>query len=446
MFRRRVRKSFYLVLALCMAFQPLFIQPANALNPDELDTKPPSVPTNGQPHDAFKADTSFSFHWDPSVDELSPVAYQLRASRDDAQVSAWEDKGAWYSAELSENSLPASKMPLTDGTWYWQVRARDTAGNTSEWSEVWSVHLKTAGPAIHINQPLEGVMGNTTVPFSAIITDAHKMSSIVVELDGQDITQHIARTQHETSLHLQKEWLPGQLSDGVHILKVAITDSYGQSSALSRLFTLDVSPPEITVNMPEGQVLKGVATLRLDANEPGTYTIRITDESGELLSQGGAELHTEDVSAHTRVWDTWQVPDGTYTLTFTGRDKAGNESVLTRKVIVSNTLVAGVITKDPLLEELSAALGQPLPTPQEDPVFTSTSSTEVPKIADISPQHETLLGSVPKFTPVVATENGWQLFGVLWYWWMLGGVVVALSISYVKRLIRASFQQLPGQV
>lgn len=445
-------KIIYSAIIFSIALQPLLIAPA-AYALDEPDIGTPSravvsAPTSGLPNAETKLDTSFSFTWVPSVDE-SATKYQLRISRDKTQVGDAPDLSlAWYSSSLTETNLLANTIPnLEPGMWYWQVRAMDVADNKSAWSEVWTVMIDASGPIIEISRPLQGeLLGMAALPFNATVVDTGGLVSAAVELDGRDITAQIQQVQTETTVHLHKQWQPQELADGNHTLRIIARDTHGHTSDSTRSFVIDTIPPQITTGIEEGQALGGMVSLGLVANEMGTYTIRIVGNEHELLARDDTELQTASATGHTRVWNTGKVADGKYTIVFTGRDTAGNESAITRQVTVANVVSTGVVAKDPLLEELSASLNQPLVTPRFTTATPQVAPSSLPMSSDLSQPQGELLDAAAEFTPVAATENGWLLFGILWYWWMLSGLLLAGSATYAWRLARVSFEQMPGSL
>lgn len=443
----KVRSVLYGAIIFCIALQPLFTNAALALGePSEpLGVPGLAVPSGGKPHDTTQTTGNFSFSWNPVIVEPA-VEYQLRISDSQTQVGEVPDSSdAWYSQNLPSPSMPATMAPLHDGMWYWQVRAV-TAATKGNWSEVWNVQIDTVGPVLSITQPLEGVLGNTPVSFNAEITDSNSVASFAVELDGQVVTDQITQTSTEMGLRLNKEWAHGQLAEGSHTIKVTASDNYGHSTELTRLFAIDTTPPEITVSALENQVITGIVPVEVHGNEPGTYAIRISSGEKEIFAGSSLDAQAGSTLSYSHSWNTWDGPSGAYEIRFTGKDAVGNEASIVRHVTIANAITSAEITKDPLLEELSAQLSQPLVMPKvvETPVVMA--AADPPKVNDLSQEQEVLLKTVPEFVPVAATENGWRLFGILWYWWLLGGLVLASSCMVIKRYIRTSPSQVPDRV
>ena len=445
--RFNAQKIIYLAVFLTLVLQPFLAVPAQALEDTALIAISPPPPTHGSPHSEVKRDTNFAFSWaQPAIE--STLQYQLRIATDESQVGEASDSSeAWYSPYFPGTSIPAANVPiLGNGQWYWQARAIDEAGNKGSWSNVWTVAIDTQGPTIHVAQPLgDALIGNATVSFDATVSDVSELGAVTVELDGQDVTSLTQQTRSEAMAKLHKDYQPGEIPDGVHIVRVIAEDMYGQSSGVTRSFTVDSTPPLISTKIEESQLLKGVVSLDLMANELGTYAIRITDPKGGLLAQHETELQTEKVLTHMYTWHTWEVANGEYTITLTGRDRAGNESTITRHVTVGNVVEGVAIANDPLLDELSVALSQPLVAPYVSSL-PGVLAGSPPVVSDAPHSHDALLTAVPEFTPVVATENGWRLFGILWYWWMLAGLLLASGLVFAWRSVRAPLQQIPDSV
>ncbi len=109
-----------------------------------LDTTPPSVPTGGTPNNAYEATNNFDFNWNDSTDE-NAITYEFQSSLNPAQIGGVLTTGLWNSGVLPTSMIHSSGAP--DGTWYWQVRAIDSLGNTSAWSEIWNMTIDTNAPA-----------------------------------------------------------------------------------------------------------------------------------------------------------------------------------------------------------------------------------------------------------------------------------------------------------
>lgn len=465
--RVKIRLTLRWVVIFCLVFQPMYslvfslptyayVEADPTLNEqngrEPTNATPSTVPINGTPHNTTKLTTDFSFTWQPPV-ELD-MKYELRISRDKTQVGQVADtSSAWYSPYFAKPLFPASSVSdFTDGMWYWQVRALDSDGNKSSWSAVWNVKVDTSGPMITVLQPVEAaVFGGPSPTLIRCDVRIHErgLESFGMELDGIDATSQVRAVPDENGLHLTVDWDPKGLGDGSHTLRIWAKDTSGHTQEATRTFSVDITAPEITTSIMEHQKLTGLIALDLNADEihPGSYTIDIISADGATITQAevlGTGTATQNGNTLTRMWNTIGAADGTYQVRFVGRDGLGNETVLVRNVVVENSVASiGVITKDSLLGQLSS-LNRPFISPQIGDVQSQLFTGTIPNIGDTESQkYDELLESVPQFTVMTATENGWQLFGILWYWWLLGGLLLTLGGARLWRTPgRSRMQQL----
>ncbi|HOW28125.1 MAG TPA: fibronectin type III domain-containing protein, partial [Elusimicrobiota bacterium] len=118
------------------------------------DTVPPSIPNPLTPADGTVTSTaSLTFDWDNAMDETSGIlSYSLELS-----TNAFFTPLFYSSSPVSSQFAPG---PLPSGQYYWRVRARDPAVNTSAFSSTFSVTVDTIPPSIAIGNSL--LNGDTT--------------------------------------------------------------------------------------------------------------------------------------------------------------------------------------------------------------------------------------------------------------------------------------------
>jgi uncharacterized repeat protein (TIGR01451 family) len=118
-----------------------------AYNKAAPDTTAPSVPVLLTPANGSTVGTNeFDFTWEESTDNApGDLTYQFHSSLNPAQSGGVLTDGLWTSPDpLTSPMIHSSGAP--DGTWYWQVRAQDAAGNWSGWSDIWNVTIDTTVP------------------------------------------------------------------------------------------------------------------------------------------------------------------------------------------------------------------------------------------------------------------------------------------------------------
>lgn len=406
------------------------------------DTQAPAAPGSGMPHAALQASLAFSFSWDATMDpQGSEVAYQMRGSYTEADLHEAGQTNAWYSGYLVLPSLDASAIAnLRDGTWYWQVRARDATGNVSGWSNSWQVTIDTEHPEVSIVKPVsDSVYGSAdVVEFAALITE-RQLSHFSVELDAVDRTTEVVRTQRGMVVDLSAFW--NGLTKGYHTVRVRATDTTGRSQEKTRTFEIDKTAPILTSSLRQGSVNKGIVSLDVASSAPdvASLDVSITSETGERIPLARSEEIEDQTQKMMWEWDTTQVQDGVYTIRFTGVDRVGNEASLVRIVRVANMITGGLgaVLKDPLLEQLSVALSQPFTSVLTSPLTTASPSIKIPAEHTHPIPEEDLAAPIDlQLPPVAATENGWRVFGVLWYWWLCAVLLVGGLGTYSWRVLK----------
>lgn len=410
------------------------------------DVVPPAPPTGGAPNGTLH-NANFDFTWQaPSDTQAPPLDFELRASRDGNQLTIPDGSStAWYSGLLHYSSIAASlveNLSISNGMWYWQVRSVDEAGNRSAWSDIWNVDIDTSQPGIIFQSPTPGeLFGKVAKPQlmlqSTIAED--QIKSYAVSLDGSDVTSQTEAIPREAGMTVKMTFLTGNLVDGSHQIVVHVEDAAGNVSEAEQSFAVDNTAPELTTPLENDTTLQSTATLQLNANEAGSYNVDILNSKGVSVKANAMTLSANEEkttlaanSALTYKWDTTQVEDGTYTIRFTGVDLAGNTVALTRTVTVDNIFDGGIgVIGDPLLERLSASLTEPFMTPQAVTIVPSEISPSPKQDIDESTLAATGDAKTPgiiadSLPPVAATESGWRILGILWYWWLLGGALLGL--------------------
>ena len=110
-----------------------------------------------------------------------------------------------------------------------------------------------------------------------------------------------------------------------------------------------VAPSAAFVTPAAGAFVRGTATVQAQAGDTGSGL------AGLALSRGGAGLAAavtpplpSATALVTAAWDTGGLPDGTYTLSVTASDRAGNTTIGGRTVLVDNTAPDTSITAGPV--------------------------------------------------------------------------------------------------
>ena len=157
-------------------------------------------------------------------------------------------------------------------------------------------------------------------------------SSISATLDGNDVTQY-ATGDSETGLITIA--IPYPLLNGIHRVTVSATDNYGNPGATSWNFIVDSTLPSLVIEKPLDNAILNNRTFTVagytDPPNPstGTSLVTITIQVGPITRTKDVYSSSGDFSEQITV-----VSDGSYTITITAKDKAGNEMKTTRDIII----------------------------------------------------------------------------------------------------------------
>ena len=101
------------------------------------------------------------------------------------------------------------------------------------------------------------------------------------------------------------------------------------------------------------------------------------------------------------------------------------------------------VKEDPVLREMSASLSQPFPTPKPfTTMFLPPTDKPLRTINAFTPLPTKLLYQEPMIDQhieplaVSASDQGWRILGIAWYWWVLVGLSAMGLWQAVKVLLR----------
>jgi hypothetical protein len=185
---------------------------------------------------------------------------------------------------------------LPDGTYHWQARAQDAAGNQSGWSATRSFQLDTSVPAVALGEPVDGAwvkLVHLTATFSKasfagtgsiefrLCSDALCLGVLKSAQTGQVLNGGLA------------DWTPTGLGDGLYYWQARAHDSVGNVSAWSatRSLTRDTIAPGKPLNF-NGHVAGDGLTLRWQS--PGgtiaNYVVFVDGEPWKNLGSSEFEV------------------------------------------------------------------------------------------------------------------------------------------------------------
>ncbi|HEY5695597.1 MAG TPA: Ig-like domain-containing protein [Candidatus Saccharimonadales bacterium] len=417
-----------------------------------IDNTAPSVPKNGTPNNSSLDTNDFYFNWDASTD-ANPVTYLFQSSLNPAvDANGVLTTGVWKSGTLPTPQIHSVGAP--NGTWYWQVRAVDVAGNMSAWSPLWKMTITpdTTGPTVQITNPIAGyVKGVVTI--SGTVTDSHPDHYYLVVKDATGKVVAGPGTVNQKQVQ-DWQWDTTKLPDGVYTIDLEARDALGNKGPQSTQ-TLNVT---VDNTIPTAAI-KLTSTATPSASTDMVFAGTITTSKVAALKQLELWIDSKDYGDITKVVDVtgnWNytlvggLDKGDHKVAVVATDLAGNVSVETIDSYVAVT-VSGYVVPPTEGKGIIATSIAPAPLPQ---VVTPVQPTRY-YVASVQPTRDTgntantvtpptsnttndkaVLGaesekspatlSASTVQPIAPSSSGWTLFGIAWYWWLL---LLALMIG-----------------
>ncbi len=317
------------------------------------DSTAPTMPVHLSPPDNSAQNINdFYFDWTDSVD-ASDITYEFQSSQSPSVDSNGAlNSGVWNNilhGAPDRNNLTESEIHSygANGTWYWQVRAIDEAGNKSAWTSPWKLTIDMAAPdAPVLLSPGNGVPINGSNPVANDWQDVLDASYYIYQSYNVDGSGNC----NLASIRWTEDYTASQtnsrvLADGLKFCwRVKAVDAAGNQSAWSELWKTiaDNSAPSVPVitNPTAEQYFNSTPILNKwaassDANGVAGYQIAYRYDDGHTF--GGSTCPGElidglpvsgcrDTSATQRNHIPGLIEQGGVTIWVRAVDNAGNWS------------------------------------------------------------------------------------------------------------------------
>lgn len=427
-----------------------------------IDTIAPNVPQNGTPNNSSVDTNDFYFNWSASSD-ATPVTYQFQSSGSSAVdtngslVSPWQ---SWVNGNSEQKILNSPMIHSTgapNGTYYWQVRAVDAAGNKSAWSSVWKMSIvpDTTGPTVQITNPTASSYVKGTVAISGTVTDSHPDHYYLVVENSTGKVVAGPGTVYQKQVQ-DWQWDTTKLLDGTYTIVLGARDAIGNKgpqSTQTLKVTVANDPPVPTIALTSA----ASPTASTDMTFEGTAKPSVAGLKQLELQIDGKDYAdiTKTVDPTTDKWSytlLGGLDKGSHTISVIATDAAGNVSAETADSSVGVTvsgyaaptsdgkgLIDSSLAPQPISQTVApaqpAAIVIASATPSRSSNSGSTVHSAVPAQqnptsdssvlgAESSKSPATLSASTAQ--PITPSANGWTFFGIAWYWWLL---LLALMIG-----------------
>ncbi|MEM2619427.1 MAG: C25 family cysteine peptidase, partial [Candidatus Hadarchaeales archaeon] len=192
------------------------------------------------------------FRWSAVTD--AGVAYRLRIDNDPDCLSPVYDTG-FSLVDNFDNFADHPENALADGIWYWQVTARDAAGNENS-SGIFRFLIDTEVSRTVLYSPADNAFLNDNTPFfdwQTIIDRSGVTYTLIIDNDP-DLSSPI---YCKLGLTYSDHTCENELPDGTYYWAVRVEDGAGnQSLSEKRRFVIDTAAPLTPENLqpPDGHL------------------------------------------------------------------------------------------------------------------------------------------------------------------------------------------------
>ncbi len=287
-----------------------------------IDTTPPTVTITSGPIDPT-----------PTNDPTPSFGFTVGGGP--ATTTCKVDAGAAASC-----TSPFVTASLADGGHTLTIVATDTAGNTGQATRAFTID--TAAPSVAITTgPIDPTPTNDKTPsFDFTVTGGP--ATTTCKIDGG------------AAASCTSPFTSASLADGGHTLTVVATDTAGNAGTATRTFTIDATPPGLTIDT-------GPIDPTPTSDTTPTFTFTVTLGPATTTCHIDANAPASCASPFTAA----ALLDGGHTLTVVATDTAGNARTATRTFTVDTVAPTVTITGGP---------SDPPGTKNASPSFTFTTA------------------------------------------------------------------------
>jgi hypothetical protein len=269
-----------------------------------------------------QAEASQTFDVDTAPPAVSVVSGPAGPTNDATPSFGFTvDAGATFECSVDQGTLaygPCSSAtshdvanPLPDGFYHFRVRGIDAAGNQA--SALRDFSVDRAAPSLSIVSGPAGPTNDATPAFG-FTTDFG--ATVACSVDQGGYGPCTGATTHA---------IGSTLPEGPHVFRVRATNGIGNQAIASHTFTVDVTPPTLSIGFgPSGTISDNTPLFGFRAESGATVQCSIDQ---------GAPVYGSCASATTHAADA-PLTDGAYVFRVQATDAAGNQATATRAFAV----------------------------------------------------------------------------------------------------------------
>ena len=267
-----------------------------------------------------------------------------------ATIAAKEKTDATRTVNIRDNILYSSHKDLPEGEYAIYYTATDQTSKSTNGNVVTFTIDKTR-PAAPTNLAVRVTANGAYIPNNGY-TNQKNVTASWKNGANEDVTYIYNYWKTEGSRWTESNKWPHPTSqpsyagsynqdEGVHKFCVVAVDRAGNRSDCSATYTVtyDITPPTAKVVAPaNGSVVRATIDITgkmTDETQAGSHWFEIKGNNYEYTTGAG---HDNGTDTWTINWDTATVPDGTYTIRYVAKDKAGNRNDVNGSVVHTVTV------------------------------------------------------------------------------------------------------------
>ncbi|MDX6491430.1 MAG: large repetitive protein, partial [Gaiellaceae bacterium] len=245
--------------------------------------------------------------------------------------------GGSCSFTSSWQAVSSPDSALANGHCYrYRYRVRDLAGNTAFYTSANVIKTDTDAPAVSLADPGANLRGTASLDATSTDSESGVASVTFQRSPAGAATWTTIGTDSGAPFSLAFDTTA--VSDGLYDLRAIATDAAGNQeiSALVTGRRVDNTAPDLTFNGPaDGERVWGSLALGASASDAGSglASIKFRCRAG---GSAWAAWSTQTTPPFDYSWDSQSVADGPAEIQVLASDALGNQSSVTRTVIVDN--------------------------------------------------------------------------------------------------------------
>ncbi|MDR1277804.1 MAG: neuraminidase [Treponema sp.] len=233
---------------------------------------------------------------------------------------------------------------VIDGENKIEIYAEDIYGVRGE-TVVRTVKVSTASPEASVLSPTITDYSRQTITIRGESSDANGIEEITISMDNGNTYQKVNGTEN-WNLSLNT----AAYVDGVYSLLIKTRDNYGVEAISNAMINIDNTPPDLSIGLPDNGSRVGM-TLQVAGRVQDN--LELQNLKLQLLNSAATvsriTMNLEPQMLIVQPLDVSAMPQGEYILRLSAEDRAGNMSVVSRKItIVRDSGASEVVLYNPI--------------------------------------------------------------------------------------------------